>query len=153
MKIFNEPETLDRILIAINQVAINEGLEDVKRVTQDATVVKSNIHYPTNNSLVWDCIKTSTNLLSKLKEEIDTLDFIDYTKSAKKTYYEINLTKKEEQRYDLFCKQLILFTKVINQTSNALKKKSASLIADNIQSELKRLLPMMTKVYDITYRK
>jgi len=117
-----KPESLHRVLVEINKIAISEGLEDVKSVSQDSTVVKTNIHYPTNNSLVWDCVKTSTRLLEQLKEEIDTLDFIDYTKSAKKTFYEINITRGEAKRIPLFQKQLILFTKAINQTSNAIKK-------------------------------
>jgi IS5 family transposase len=148
-----KPESLDRILVEINRIAISEGLEDVKSVSQDATVVKANIHYPTNNSLVWDCVKTSTRLLAQLKEEIDTLDFIDYTKSAKKTFYEINVTRKESNRLPLFHKQLILFTKVINQTSNAIKKKSTKIIARGIQEELTKLLSLMEQVYDVTYRK
>jgi len=111
-----KPESLHRVLVEINKIAISEGLEDVKSVSQDSTVVKTNIHYPTNNSLVWDCVKTSTRLLAQLKEEIDTLDFIDSTKSAKETFYEINITRGEAKRIPLFQKQLILFTKVINQT-------------------------------------
>ncbi len=147
------PESLHRLLVEINKIAISEGLEDVKSVSQDSTVVKTNIHYPTNNSLVWDCIKTSTRLLEQLKQEIDTLDFIDYTKSAKKTFYEINVNRKNKDRYDLFCKQLILFTKVINQTSNAIKKKSTSSIAWGIQEELTKLLSLMVQVYNVAYRK
>ena len=148
-----KPESLHRVLVEINRIAISEGLEDVESISQDSTVVKTNIHYPTNNSLVWDCVKTSTRLLAQLKQEIETLDFIDYTKSAKKTFYEINVTRKEANRYPLFCKQLILFTKVINQTSNAIKKKSTSIIAMGIQHELAKLLDMMKQVWDITYRK
>lgn len=148
-----QPESLHKLLVEINKIAISEGLEDVQSVSQDSTVIKTNIHYPTNNALVWDCIKTSTRLLFQLKEEIDTLEFIDYTKAAKRTYYELNVTRKEEKRYDLFCKQLILFTKVINQTSNAIKKKSTSLMADCIQLELKELLPKMIQVYEMTYWK
>jgi IS5 family transposase len=148
-----KPESLHRVLVEINKIAISEGLEDVKSVSQDSTVVKTNIHYPTNNSLVWDCVKTSTRLLAQLKEEIDTLDFIDYTKSAKKTFYEINITRGEAKRMPLFQKQLILFTKVINQTSNAIKKKSTSIIALVIQEELSKLLGLMEQVYDVTLRK
>jgi len=147
------PDTLHRVLVEINKIAITEGLEDVKSVSQDSTVVKTNIHYPTNNSLVWDCVKTSTRLLEQLKEEIDSLDFIDYTKSAKKTFYEINVTRGEAKRLPLFQKQLILFTKTINQTSNAIKKKSTSIIAKAIQEELSKLLVLMEQVYDITWRK
>jgi IS5 family transposase len=148
-----KPESLHRVLVEINKIAISEGLEDVKRVSQDSTVVKTNIHYPTNNSLVWDCVKTSTRLLAKLKEEVETLDFIDYTKSAKKTFYEINVTRGEAKRLPLFHKQLILFTKAINQTSNAIKKKSMSIIAWAIQADLSKLLVLMKQVWDITYRK
>jgi len=148
-----KPESLHRVLVEINRIAISEGLEDVKSVSQDSTVVKTNIHYPTNNSLVWDCVKTSTKLLEQLKQEVDTLDFIDYTKSAKRTFFKINVTRKETNRYPLFCKQLILFTKVINQTSNAIKKKSTSIIAMGIQHELAKLLIVMEQVWDITYRK
>jgi len=146
-------ESLHRLLVEINKIAINEGLEDVQSVSQDSTVVRTNIHYPTNNSLVWDCVKTSTRLLSQLKEEITTLDFIDYSKSAKKTFFEINVTRGEAKRLPLFHKQLILFTKVINQTSNAVKKKSTSIIALGIQEELAKLLTLMEQVYDMTYRK
>lgn len=148
-----KPETLHRVLVEINKIAISEGLEDVKSVSQDSTVVKTNIHYPTNNSLVWDCVKTSTRLLEQLKEEIDSLDFIDYTKSAKKTFYKINITRGETKRIPLFQKQLILFTKAINQTSNAIKKKSTSIIAETIQEELSKLLVLMKQVYDVTWRK
>jgi len=148
-----KPESLHRVLVEINKIAISEGLEDVKSISQDSTVVKTNIHYPTNNSLVWDCVKTSTRLLTQLKQEVDTLDFIDYTKSAKKTFFKINITRKEANRLPLFHKQLILFTKVINQTSNAVKKKFTSIIARGIQEELAELLGLMEQIYDITYRK
>jgi IS5 family transposase len=140
-----QPESVHRVIVEINKIAISEGLEDVKSVSQDSTVVKTNIHYPTNNALVWDCVRTSTRLLEHLKQEVDTLDFIDYTKSAKKTFFEINITRKEASRYPLFCKQLILFTKVLNQTSNAIKKKSTNIIASSIQAELAKLLDLRNK--------
>jgi len=148
-----KPETLCHVLVEINKIAISEGLEDIQGISQDSTVVKTNIHYPTNNSLVWDCVKTSTRLLAQLKQEIESLDFIDYTKSAKKTYYKINVTRGEAKRLPLFHKQLILFTKVINQTSNAIKKKPTSITALGIQEELAKLLVLMEQVYDVTYRK
>ena len=146
-------ETLKKTLVLINKIAIEEGFETLQKVSQDTTVVKSNIHHPTNNSLVWDCIRKSKRLMEQLKEEIRTLNFINYTKSAKRTYYKINVTKGTDKRHDLFCKQLILFTKVINQTSNAIKKKSTSLKSTLIKIELRKLLELMNQVYDIAYRK
>lgn len=146
-----KPKTLQQVLYRINQVAIGEGYEDVQRVCQDTTVVQTNIHYPTNNSLVMDCIRESHRLMGRLQEEIQDLSFIDYTIGAKKTYFKLNVTRKNEARYELFCKQMILFTKVINQTSNAIKKKSGSLKAAIIQTQMSSLLDLMRQVYDMAY--
>jgi IS5 family transposase len=147
-------DSLQQVLVALNKIAIEEGLEDIKQLRQDSTVVETNIHYPTNNSLVWDCIKDSHRLLCQLAEEIKDLDWRDYTRDAKRTFFKINNTKSGDKRIDLFNKQLITFTKCINQVANAVKKKSGySMRAFIIIGELKKLLPLMEKVYDITWRK
>lgn len=148
-------ETLHKVLVEIIKFAIDEGYEDISKIRQDSTVVKSNIHYPTNNSLVWDCIHESHRLLSHLKEEVGSLSFIDYTKSAKSTYFKINVTKSKDKQVDLFNKQLITFTKAINQVSNIVKKKfdSHSFKAYILVTDLEELIPIMEKIYSITYRK
>lgn len=141
-------------MVSLNKIAISEGLEDIKQLRQDSTVVETNIHYPTNNSLVWDCIKESHRLLSQLAEEVKDLDYRDYTKDAKRTFFKINITRNGDKRIDLFNKQLITFTKCINQVANAVKKKPCySMSAFFITGELENLLPLMEKVYDITWRK
>jgi IS5 family transposase len=109
-------------MMAINKLAIEEGLESVEQFRQDSFVVESNIHYPTNNSLVWDCIKESHRLLEHLAQEVSELKYQDYKKGAKKTYFKINNTKSQNKRVILFNKQLILFVKTINNVSNAVKK-------------------------------
>ena len=147
-------DSLQQVLVALNKIAIEEGLEDIKQLRQDSTVVETNIHYPTNNALVWDCIKDSHRLLAQLAEEVKGLDWRDYTKDAKRTFFKINNTKSGDKRIDLFNKQLITFTKCINQVANAVKKKSGcSLNGLIIIGELKKLLPVMEKVYDMTWRK
>jgi IS5 family transposase len=50
-------ENLQKLLVELNKITINEGIEDLEKIRQDSTVVETNIHYPTNNSLLWDCIK------------------------------------------------------------------------------------------------
>lgn len=147
-------ESLDKLLVSLNKIAIEEGLEDMEKIRQDSTVVETNIHYPTNNALVWDCIKESHRLLKQLEQEISSLDVRDYTSGAKKIFYKINVTRSGDKRADLFQKQLITFTKCINQLSNAIKKKShCSIIAMIIIIELERLLPIMEQVYSMTERR
>ena len=107
-------DKLKELLYELNKIAISEGLEDINRIRMDTTVIESNIHYPTNNSLVWDCIHKSYDLLSELKEELKRFTYIDYSVQAKKTYFKINNTKEPDKRIALFHKQLILFTKTIN---------------------------------------
>ena len=116
-------ESLDNLMVSINKIAIEEGLESVGQFRQDSFVVEADIRYPTNNSLVWDCIKESHRLLGHLSAEVHTLQYRDYLKGAKKTYFKINNTKSGDKRADLFRKQLTQFTKTINNVSNAIKKK------------------------------
>jgi transposase, IS5 family len=63
----------------------------------------------------------------------------------------LNVTKKEEARYGLFCTQLILFTKVINQLSNVVKKNFGNFMAGLIQIQMASLLDLMYQVYDMAY--
>ncbi len=148
-------ENLEKVLVALNRIAIGEGLEDLERMRIDSTVVETNIHWPTNNSLVWDCIKESHRLLSKLHAEIEGVDFRDYTKNAKSTFFKINNTKSKDKRIDLFNKQLATFTKSINQVSNAVKKKSRfnTLLSLPLVMQLESLLPVMGKVYQMTWQR
>ena len=73
-----------------------------------------------------------------MKEEIESVDYKEYVKKAKKTYFKINVEKGEEKRIKLFKKQLKLFTESINQVSNIVKKKSGRVTgkAEKILNEL-----------------
>jgi IS5 family transposase len=149
-------DSLNELLVSLNRIAISEGLEDLQSLRQDSTVVETNIHYPTNNALVWDCIKESHRLLTHLQEEIESFTFRDYTKSGKKTYYLINNTKSGEKRVNLFKKQLVTFTRSINQVSNAVKKKqnyNETVKSFLLKVELERLPVLMQQVSSMTLRR
>jgi IS5 family transposase len=148
-------ENLEKFMLALNRIAIEEGLEDVKDLRQDSTVIETNIHYPTNNSLVYDCIKEGERLLEHLKEEVNGFSYEEYKAKAKQTYFKINVEKDEEKRVKLFKKQLKLFVQSINQVSNIVKKKSElgkAAGAAAYLKELEELQPIMEKVYKMTER-
>lgn len=147
-------ENLQKLLVELNKIAISEGIEDLEKVRQDSTVVETNIHYPTNNSLLWDCIKEAYRLLGHLKEEVEGLSYLDYSKEGKKTYFKINVTKGADKRKDLFYKQLGLFIKTINQVSNVIKKKPFSSIEAMVwEMQLEKHLELMGLVHDMVYLK
>lgn len=147
-------DTLQKVLVELNKIAINEGLEDIEKIRQDSTVVETNIHYPTNNAILWDCIKEANRLLGHLREEINTLSYREYTVQAKKTYFKINVIKGKDKRTELFRKQLVLFVKTINQVSNVIKKNhSCGIIAQALIGQLENHLEVMNLVYDMVYLK
>jgi IS5 family transposase len=120
-------ENLEKFMTALNKIAIEEGLEDVKDLRQDSTVIETNIHYPANNSLVYDCIKESGRLLEHLKEELNGFSYEEYKAKAKQRYFKINVEKDAEKRVKLFKKQLKLFVQSINQVSNSVKKSPSTI--------------------------
>ncbi len=150
-------EALDKIMVAINKIAIGEGLEDGKSIRTDGTVIETNIHYPTNNSLIWDCIKTIDRLLKKLKDSGVEIKVRSYKRQAKKNHYKINNTKAKEERKEEFKKQLKLLRSGINQAERALtaglpKTIEGWIVAEAVRKELKGVLPKAEKVYDISRR-
>jgi len=146
-------DNLQKLLVELNKIAINAGIEDLEKIRQDSTVVETNIHHPTNNSILWDCIKEAYRLLGHLSQEVNGLKYQDYARQGKKTYFKINNTKGDKRK-DLFDKQLVLFIKTINQVSNVIKKKPSFGIEAMVwASLLEDHIGVMQLVYDMAYRK
>jgi len=142
-------ESLRFILQTIVDISIEAGMEDLKRLRIDSTVIETNIHYPTNNSIMWDCIRVAHRELEKLSNKEKGIKVINYTKGAKQTYTKINTLRNipVEQRKKLFKKQLGVFTKSIKLVKKALKKKVVTTEGIIIQAFLSHFLTIMEKVY------
>jgi IS5 family transposase len=76
-------EAINRILVAYGQ---DKNIEKGKQARIDCTVVSSNIHEPTDSSLLWDCVRVLTRMLGKINERVDefNLSYTDHTKRAKR---------------------------------------------------------------------
>lgn len=99
-------KSIRSIIVEINNIAISEGIETVDKISTDTINIETNVHYPTNNSLVLDCIETATRLLKRIKKDKkDDNDRLDrQRKAAKKLNYDINNSKKENlpSLFDLY---------------------------------------------------
>jgi len=150
--------SLDALMKAINQIAIDEGLEDLQKLRTDTTVVETDIHYPTNNSLLWDCLRTSTRLLHQF-EDTQVAEMVrDYTKQAKTYYFLINVTKDKTVRQTLFEKQFPLVDRCLTQTRRvvaALQSRVPSLSPGDQRryARLTDLLPDMAQIRNVAYRR
>src|SRR5258707_485875 len=55
------PQTLKAINDLVVQAAVGLGLEDGAKLRVDTTVVETDIHHPTDNTLLWDVVRVVTS--------------------------------------------------------------------------------------------
>jgi len=67
-------------------------LEDGTKLRVDTTVVQTDIHHPTDNTLLWDVVRVVTRLVRRLAKALELRrikGFCDRTRSARRRMYEI----------------------------------------------------------------
>ena len=63
-----QPETMKKITDLLAQYAVAKKSVDPSVIRTDTTVVESNIHYPTDSSLLWDTYRVASRLLRQGRE-------------------------------------------------------------------------------------
>lgn len=153
-------EAINRILVAYGQ---DKGIEKGKEARTDCTVVSSNIHHPTDSSLLWDSVRVLTKMLGRINERFDDLHipFTDHTKRAKRRMLAVMNAKNQKARK----KQYIDLLKVTDKTVNYSRKAVSVLetipfknhvLADTAQGmaqELKEVIRLTTRVIEQTTRR
>ena len=100
-------ESINRLLAAYGE---DKEIEKGKEARIDCTVVCSNIHKPTDSSLLWDCVRVLTRILAKIKEELGlSIVFTDHRKRAKRRALEILNAKTKKARVNPY-KDLLKIT-------------------------------------------
>src|SRR5215467_5041020 len=65
------PQTLKLVNELLVQAAVAMGLEDGSKLRVDTTVVATDIHHPTDNTLLWDVVRVVTRLVGRLADTIE----------------------------------------------------------------------------------
>jgi IS5 family transposase len=95
------PQTLKAVNDLVVQAAVALGLEDGGKLRVDTTVVETDIHHPTDNTLLWDVVRVVTRLIGRLAEALGLRrikGFRDRTRSARRRMYEIQrMTTRQRQ--------------------------------------------------------
>jgi IS5 family transposase len=63
-----QPETWKRVNEALGRYGVAQGAVSPDVIRTDTTVVESNIHYPTDASLLWDTWRVASRLLKRARE-------------------------------------------------------------------------------------
>ena len=68
-----KPQTWKRVNEALARYAVKDFGVDVSRIRTDTTVIETNIHYPTDSSLLWDSYRVLSRLLRAVRAEAPEL--------------------------------------------------------------------------------
>jgi IS5 family transposase len=154
-------QVLDKLLVKTCKLALELKLDNGQKMRSDSSAFKTNVHYPTNCSLLWDCVRVCARILKKAKKIFSEIEVKHHQKHAKKLNFKIVNTSGQEKRIPLFKKLLSIQKKYKEQAENAiliLKNSSTDQKSDEklrlqFLAELESLVPKMEKVYDVAYRK
>jgi len=125
------PKTLQAVNELVVQAAVDVGLEGGQRLRVDTTVVQTDIHHPTDSTLLWDVVRVVTRLVLRLSAAVQQRiqGFRNRTRAARRRMQEIQrMTPKQRyQRQTEKYRELIGVTeevvnsaqKVVEQTRKA----------------------------------
>ena len=156
------PETWESINRLLGAYGEDKDIEKGKEARIDCTVVCSNIHEPTDSSLLWDSTRVLTRILNKMKEGLvaDIL-FTDHTRRAKRRSLQILNAKSKKARVKPYKDLLKITGKTVSYSKSAAAVLESYGFTDTRDMALavatlkdfEELIPLAEKVIDQTTRR
>ena len=153
-------EAINRILVAY---AKDKKIEKGREVRIDSTVVSSNIHTPSDSSLLWDAVRVLTRLLTQAKGQFQGFDilFTDHTTRAKRRMIAVMNARDRNSRKKHYLDLLKVTRKSFNYAQRTLAFLKVYLSADPAQiamaqkmaEELETYTERTARVIDQTERR
>lgn len=136
-----EPLTLERINVLLIEHAIVAEIEDGNKLRVDCTVVETNIHGPSDSSLLVDSVRVLVRLMDRAQEYVDA-PFTNHHRRAKRRAIGILHARREEDRVPLYRDLL----KVTNKTVTAAERVSAAFTSRYSSQALRQ--PLIFELFD-----
>lgn len=156
-------ETWEAVHICLVQYAQEAGIETGRKVRIDSTVVESNIHDPSDSTLLFDGIRVITRWLDEGHTLTPRPDYsyCDHCRVVKKRLMVILNAKKEEDRISAYRDMIHYAGKVVGYAKKAIPALQAYqangvgdlLAAMNLAAQLKRAVALLEKVISQTERR
>ena len=124
------PETLKAINDLVVKAAVELGLEDGQKLRVDTTVVQTDIHHPTDNTLLWDVVRVVTRLIGRLAAALERpriKGFRDRTRSARRRMQEVQrmtTRQRQEQQTGTYRELIGIAQEVVESARTALRQTS-----------------------------
>lgn len=147
------PETIKKMNSALNGYAITEGMISSEKQRMDTTAYETNIHYPTDSSLLWDSFRTISRLIRLIDDELPQLAlthrFHDNKIKKLATYIARNASSKSKKtKREVRRKYVTLIKRVlwIHGVGRQVLEKAAKAGYDI--PDLEHYLPLVKKIID-----
>ena len=152
------PTTIDKMNDILTGYAITEEMISGEKQRMDTTVYETNIHYPTDSSLLWDSFRTLARLIRNIQSELPQLNLRHrfHDKKVKKlaTFIARNASSKSKKKqrkvkqvYATLIQRACWILGVGHQVEDCLAQACYTV------EDLSHYLPLVARIVDQAYRR
>ena len=147
-------ETLEQVNRQLLQHAKAAGVEKGRKVRIDATVVETNIHHPTDSSLLYDGVALIARLLREAKQLCGYATWSDHSKRAKRRMLAVQNAGTKTKRLEAYRDLLKVARKTLGYGEGALTElATASGPGAKLRAKLEEAVLWLRAVIDQTERR
>jgi len=154
-----QPATWERINQCLLQDAKHEKVERGEKVRIDSTVTETDIHAPSDSTLLWDSVRVMVRLLEAAQSLPGTpaIEFRNHRRRAKRRARSILYTRGQEKKAALYRDLINITTHTMEYLEHAKMILSvtgaATLQLEAWYTEVRHYLPLIRRVIDQTQRR
>lgn len=155
-----QADTWGRLFHSLLESEELREFESGEKARIDATVVPTNIHHPTDSSLLWDAIRVLSRTMRRARE-LFAVEHEDLSKAAKKHHTKIFWARRMAQRAPAYERLLEVARAVSAQVGGVVEALQAVepgsvfayAVRDGLIEELLHVQPLLERVIDQTERR
>jgi transposase, IS5 family len=161
------PDTLKAINDLVVQAAVDLELEDGSKLRVDTTVVQTDIHHPTDNTLLWDVVRVVTRLVGQLAKALKRRRFKGFcnrTRTARRRMQEIQRMtsrQRQERQTNVYRALIAIADEVVESARRVLRDTSkaggkdvfADLAVAGLREEIEHYCGLGTRVINQARRR
>ena len=149
-------QTWEAIHRTLMGYAAERGVEDGRKVRIDATVTETNIHHPTDSSLLCDSVRVLTRLLARAHESHGVIRFPKRTRRAKRRALDVLNAKGARKQLKAYRDLLAVTNETVGYARSAVSSLESQpdwLGAMALAAELSHYVVLADAVIDQTERR
>jgi IS5 family transposase len=160
------PVILEKINHLVVAAAVEARLEDGNALRVDSTVVETNIHWPTDATLLWDAVRVLTRLIGRLREIAgkDVPRFPNRRRSARRRMQKLQrmtAAQRESQQVSTY-RQLLAITEQVRDNARLSVDATARsggknlafvLVIETLREQISGICRLADQVVDQTRRR